>query len=199
MAAMRERGSVSESVNLRLTLSRGTISLPTRGRTFRAATGLLRKDREMRTARAILLGLAFLSLSIQTARAAPPADRVALAGDIAASQHSHAPIRRPKAGDMTRNGKGTGGWWLSTAGIVLVLAALGGGSVAAKRLKLVPGREAAALEVVGRTFLTPKHAVYLVRAGGRTLLIGTGPQGAPSLLGELPNDTEAQTAPGGQR
>ena len=152
----------------------------------------------MRTARAILLGLAFLSLSIQTARAAPPADRVALAGDIAAPR-VHSPIRRPTESNSARNGNGTGGWWLSTAGIVVVLAALGGGSLAAKRLKLVPGREGAALEVVGRTFLTPKHAVYLVRAGGRTLLIGTGPQGAPSLLGELPNDTEAQTAPGGQR
>jgi hypothetical protein len=44
---------------------------------------------------------------------------------------------------------------------------------------------------VGRVSLPPKHAVFLVKAGGRTLLIGTGPQGAPSLLGELDEDDEA--------
>jgi hypothetical protein len=43
--------------------------------------------------------------------------------------------------------------------------------------------------VVGRVSLSPRHSIFLVRAGERVLLIGTGNQGAPSLLGEL---TEAE-------
>jgi flagellar biogenesis protein FliO len=152
----------------------------------------------MARARAILLGLVFLSLSIGISRAEGPIERIALAGD-APAHHGQLPIQRPSENAAVRGGKASGGWWFSTVGIVTVLAVLGGGSLVAKRWKLAPGRETAALEVVGRTFLTPRHAVYLVRAGSRTLLIGTGPQGAPSLLGELACQAEAQAAPGGQR
>jgi flagellar biogenesis protein FliO len=159
---------------------------------------LLVKDDGMVRARAILVSLALLSPSIGVTRAEGPAERVALAGD-AAAQRDQPPFRRPTANAHVRGGKSSGGWWFSTAGIVAVLAVLGGGSLAAKRWKLVPGRETAALEIVGRTFLTSRQAVYLVRAGGRTLLIGTGPQGAPSLLGELPREAESQNAPGGMR
>jgi flagellar protein FliO/FliZ len=39
--------------------------------------------------------------------------------------------------------------------------------------------------VVGRTSLSPRHTVYLLKAGDRVLIVGTGPQGSPTLLGEM--------------
>lgn len=44
------------------------------------------------------------------------------------------------------------------------------------------------LEVVGRTALGPRHAMYVVRVGNRVLLIGAGNQGPPALLTELEHD-----------
>ena len=41
------------------------------------------------------------------------------------------------------------------------------------------------MQVVGRVSLSPKHSVYLLRIGRRVLLVGAGPQGAPSLIAEL--------------
>ena len=67
---------------------------------------------------------------------------------------------------------------------IAVLAALGGGTVALQR-RFAPRPGAGALQVISRVGLSPKHTVYLLRAGGRVLLVGTGPQGAPSLISEL--------------
>jgi flagellar biosynthetic protein FliP len=45
------------------------------------------------------------------------------------------------------------------------------------------------LEVVGRTSLGTRHAMYLVRVGERVLLVGAGNQGPPALLAEIePNE-----------
>ncbi len=44
--------------------------------------------------------------------------------------------------------------------------------------------------MVGRTSLSPKHTVYLLKAGERVLIVGTGAQGPPSLLGELTDPGE---------
>ena len=51
--------------------------------------------------------------------------------------------------------------------------------------RFAPRPGAGALQVISRVGLSPKHTVYLLRAGGRVLLVGTGPQGAPSLISEL--------------
>jgi hypothetical protein len=80
---------------------------------------------------------------------------------------------------------GSGSWWLGTAGVALALAVAGGLSVASRRLVSTAPAGGVALRVVARTSLSPRHAVYLVRAGERVLVVGTGPQGAPALLGEL--------------
>jgi len=93
---------------------------------------------------------------------------------------------------------GSGGWWLGTAGIALALAVCGWASAAAKRGLPRGGVSAAGLglRVVGRTSLSPRHTVYLLRAGDRVLIVGTGPQGSPSLLGELDADpAEAGAGP----
>lgn len=75
------------------------------------------------------------------------------------------------------------------------MAVVGGISLASKRLR--PLERSGALRVVGQVGLGPRHAVHLLRAGDRTLIIGTGPQGAPALLGEWsePIQPEPPTRP----
>jgi flagellar protein FliO/FliZ len=89
--------------------------------------------------------------------------------------------------------EGTGTWWLGTGGIALALAICGGLSVATRRGWRWPQiASAGTLRVVGRTSLSPRHTVHLLSVGGRVLIVGTGPQGAPSLLGELTDPDELQ-------
>jgi flagellar biogenesis protein FliO len=76
--------------------------------------------------------------------------------------------------------------------MVVILGAAGVLCIAARRQ--AEAATGGRLRVLGRVGLPPKHAVFLVKAGGRTLLIGTGPQGAPSLLGELDEDDEEPAA-----
>ena len=101
-------------------------------------------------------------------------------------------ISHPKIGS-TPNTSSTspGGWWFGSAGIAVALAAVGGVVVAAKKLK--PGSEAGPLKVLSRTSLSPRHSVYLLKVGDRVLIVGTGPQGAPSLLGEMDRDEDRTT------
>ncbi len=84
---------------------------------------------------------------------------------------------------------------MALASVAVVLAAAGGLAVAARRFNPRPG--VGALHVVSRVSLSPKHTVYLLRAGGRVLLVGTGPQGAPALISEL-DDISAIAPAGGQ-
>jgi flagellar protein FliO/FliZ len=97
-----------------------------------------------------------------------------------------------------RAAEGDGGdrWYLGMAGLAALLAVAGGAALAARRF--TPGAAAGALQVVSRVSLSPKHTVYLLRAGGRVLLVGTGPQGAPALISELDEipPTAAGPAPG---
>lgn len=79
----------------------------------------------------------------------------------------------------------SGGWWVSMAVIAVGLAAFGGLSIAAGRWRGRPTTLARNVHVVGRTSLTPRHSIFVVRAGEKTLLLGVGPQGAPTLLGDL--------------
>jgi flagellar protein FliO/FliZ len=81
-----------------------------------------------------------------------------------------------------------GGWWLGTAGIAAALAVFGGVSVASKRF--LPSRDSGPIQVVGRSALSTKHSVYLLRVGDRVLILGAGPQGAPSTLGEVTDPAE---------
>jgi flagellar biogenesis protein FliO len=53
---------------------------------------------------------------------------------------------------------------------------------------------AGALRVVQRLPLEPRKALYLVAAGERLLLIGTGEAGAPRLIAELPPGTTPDAA-----
>jgi len=92
-----------------------------------------------------------------------------------------------RGGSAARTPAGGSSWWLAPSGFALALALFGGASVACRRFLPRDGGSPGALRVVGRTSLSPKHAVHLVRAGDRILMIGTGPQGPPALLGEWPD------------
>ncbi len=88
---------------------------------------------------------------------------------------------------------GSSGWWLSSVGITLVLVVCGALCVAARKYR--PQGSTGLVQVVGRVSLSPRHSIFLVRAGPRVLLIGTGAQGAPALLGELTGTSEPDRAP----
>ena len=137
----------------------------------------------------LILGLAAAGVTGPAAWADRPPPKVA----IGASQEpdrmlmpSHDAGGRRSAG----GGQGSGGWWLGTVGVALALAVFGGISVATR--KYLPQHGSGPLRVVGRTSLSPKHTVYLLKAGDRVLIVGAGPQGAPSLLGELTDPAELE-------
>jgi hypothetical protein len=73
-------------------------------------------------------------------------------------------------------------WW-GMAGITLALAVCGGTYAVCRRF--LPQSAAGAVQVVSRVSLSPKHSVTMLRIGRRVLLVGTGPQAAPSLIAEL--------------
>ena len=75
----------------------------------------------------------------------------------------------------------------------LALAVCGGICAGARRF--LPRGTAGAVQVVGRVSLSPKHTVYLLRVGRRVLLVGTGPQAAPSLISELDDYPEPEPLP----
>lgn len=87
----------------------------------------------------------------------------------------------------------SGGWWPGMAGIALALAVVGGIAVVGRRF--APGPSPGSVQVVGRVSLSPKHSVYMLRVGGRVLLLGAGPQGPPTLITELVDIPEGSIAP----
>lgn len=112
--------------------------------------------------------------------------------DTAAAQQSAAPIADPtplhrmgaEAGDSeagkTAPSRGASNWWrtlVSLAAVVGLIALLAWGYKLTGGLNggtafLTGARRTQLLEVVGRTSLTPRHSVCLVRAGGRVVLVG---------------------------
>jgi len=83
-------------------------------------------------------------------------------------------------------------WYWEMAGVAVVLAVSGGLVAAARRF--LPQGGAGGLQVISRVSLSPKHSVYVLRAGRRVLLVGAGPQGAPALISELDDFPENEPA-----
>ncbi len=105
------------------------------------------------------------------------------------------PVRSgSRGGHKSSQGETTSGWWLGPAGIAAAFAVVGGASLASKRfglnLNLGLTRETGPVAVVGQTRLSPKHSVYLVRVGGRVLILGAGQGGSPTTLGEVTDPSE---------
>jgi flagellar biogenesis protein FliO len=67
------------------------------------------------------------------------------------------------------------------AAIVLVMALLGGVLLILKKRGAASVSVSHWLEVVERVSLGPQHALHLVRAGGRVLLVVTGPNSCQLL------------------
>ena len=74
-----------------------------------------------------------------------------------------------------------------------VLALLGAGALVWLLLKSLQqrgfGKSDGPVRVVQRIALEPRKALYVVRAGDKTLLIGCADGAAPALLTELPEGT----------
>jgi hypothetical protein len=128
-----------------------------------------------------ILALAAAAQAREERREPPPA---AIAARGADSQRLA--LRRPAPG-LSRGPGGTSSIWGPTAGLALAVAVAGWAGWAARRAKGAAGRESALVQVIGRTHLSPKHAVYLLRAGDRVLIVGAGAGGSPTLLGEIPD------------
>jgi hypothetical protein len=88
---------------------------------------------------------------------------------------------------------GSDPWSLAMVGITLTLAVCGG--IIAVGRRFLPQGTGAAMQVVGRVSLSPKHSVYMLRVGRRVLLVGAGPQGAPALISELDELAEIEPDP----
>lgn len=74
-----------------------------------------------------------------------------------------------------------------------VLALLGAGALVWLLLKSLQqrgfGKSDGPVRVIQRVVLEPRKALYVVRAGDKTLLIGCADGAAPALLTELPEGT----------
>ncbi len=79
--------------------------------------------------------------------------------------------------EMLRTLLALAGVCLLAWGLLRVLARRGWGRPFARAGSLV--------EVIERVPLDARRALYVVRAGGRVLLVGVGESGAPSLVAEL--------------
>jgi hypothetical protein len=88
---------------------------------------------------------------------------------------------------------GSDGWYVGLAGIALALAVCG--AIVAVASRFSARSSAGAIHIVSRAGLTPKHTVYLLRVGRRVLLVGVGPQGAPSLISEMDELSEIEPDP----
>jgi hypothetical protein len=128
-------------------------------------------------------------------------DEPAPPGTAARGREDHSRISRSLAlwrSSSAARGGGSDHWYAGIAGIALALAACGGVVAAARHLS--SRGSVGEIQVISRVNLSPRHSIYLVRVGRRALLIGAGPQGAPSLISELDDPAlfEPDAAAGGE-
>ncbi len=109
------------------------------------------------------------------------------------------PVSRRQADEGREDATTTAsaGWWFGTGGVVLALAVFGAVSVASR--KYLPGQGGDAMQVIGRTSLTARHSAILLRVGDQVFVVGVGPQGAPTLLGEVADPEELKGFQTGRR
>ena len=115
--------------------------------------------------------------------------------DLSRADEAATPTRHPisrtdfPSRAKTKSSSTSTGFWLSTGGVAAALAVFGAIGLTAKKVR--PASDSPSLRVVGRTNLSPRQTVYLVQVGERTLILGAGSQGPPTLLGELTETTAA--------
>jgi flagellar biogenesis protein FliO len=90
------------------------------------------------------------------------------------------------------------GWFLFETLLILALVCLGAWLVirfGVKRLYPGVGARGGPLRLVARLPLEPRRTLYIVEAGKKMFLVGTGEQGSLTNLGELdPREVEAAEA-----
>ncbi len=76
------------------------------------------------------------------------------------------------------------GWWRTIGALALVVALIFAVRLAMRRLgpSGAATRGADVVRVVWRKNLTPRHQLFLLRMGGRVLLVGAGPGGMDVLM-----------------
>ncbi len=104
------------------------------------------------------------------------------------------PTSREHAGAPGSGSGSSASWWLIPLGLVLAGGAWGWIRLSSRGGTTGRKTAAVALEVVGRVSLGPRQTVCLVRVGDQVLIVGTGPQGPPSLMGELTGAEPEPTA-----
>ena len=123
----------------------------------------------------------------------PTVDHAVIAASVTPRREPVRPDPRRQTGPSSRGDAGAG-WWIGPVGIAAAFAAVGAVSLAAKRfnlnLNLGMAREGGSIGVIGQARLSPRHSVHLVRVGGRVLIVGTGPAGSPTTLGEVTDPVE---------
>lgn len=148
-----------------------------------------------------LLTATVVFVSIASARGDGAADSVRRGGTAvdARIERAFAAESKPRSAKGVDSDSPRGGGSTVILTIVVGVLALGAiGVVGRSARERGRSRTGGSLAVVDRVSISPKHAVFLVRAGDRTLIIGTGPQGPPALLGELestPADAHADAEP----
>jgi flagellar biogenesis protein FliO len=117
---------------------------------------------------------------------------VLLAGSVRSDELDRPPAQRPRSHPIAPPDRSEGfvpasggAWWFSLMVIGGALAAFGALSWATRSRNGPRGSIAREFQVLGRLPLGPRHSIYTVRIGARTLLVGTGSQGPPTLLTEL--------------
>jgi hypothetical protein len=95
---------------------------------------------------------------------------------------------RPEGRTAAAPGSATRNEWMLVAGLSALVLVAAGLQVWAKARGGVRPTSADSLRVTGRVGLTSRHAIYTVSAGGKSWLVGVGPQGPPSLLAEVPGN-----------
>jgi flagellar biogenesis protein FliO len=134
---------------------------------------------------ACLTTVVFASIGAARGEDAADSDRRGAVVDARIARAFETEAKPRTAKDANSAGSSGGG---STAFLTIVVGVLALGAIGVLgRSARDRGRSRAGgvLAVVDRVAISPKHAVFLVKAGDRTLILGTGPQGPPALLGEL--------------
>lgn len=134
--------------------------------------------------------LVALLATATTATAQEPAEAVAPAATEGGHKFVRTEGRTAATPGLTARNE-----WMLVAGLSALVLVAAGLQVWAKARGGERPSSGDSLRVTGRVGLTSKHAVYTVSAGGKSWLVGVGPQGPPALLAEVP---EGGPAGGGE-
>jgi Flagellar biosynthesis protein, FliO len=139
--------------------------------------------------------------SVRTARSAPvvPTSAKAIDEPRQFPSPSDRPTGVPLSGvlrptwsrDALRNARHAASEWWGIAALGIAIAICAVVFLAARQF--MPQGANGTLRVLGRVSLSAKHDLYLLQCGQRLILVGTGPQGAPSFISELDGAAEFAT------